>query len=78
MNIRVVILLVVFALNLPAAGQLQPLLDQYSLNGMAINPAYSGSKEALSVGLSVRNQWVGFEGSPAYNNTFGPLSPEDR
>jgi type IX secretion system PorP/SprF family membrane protein len=48
----------------PANSQLLPLLDQYHMNGLAINPAYAGSHEALSVGLYARNQWVGFEGAP--------------
>ena len=47
-----------------AFPQLQPLLDQYLLNGLAINPAYAGSQEALNAGLYARNQWVGFEGAP--------------
>ncbi len=50
--------------GLTAYPQLQPLLDQYLLNGLAINPAYAGSQEALNVGLYARNQWVGFEGAP--------------
>jgi len=29
-----------------------------------INPAYAGSKEALSIGLLSRSQWVGVEGAP--------------
>lgn len=47
-----------------AYSQLQPLMDQYHLNGLAINPAYAGSQEALLVELYSRNQWVGFEGAP--------------
>jgi type IX secretion system PorP/SprF family membrane protein len=45
-------------------AQLQPLLDQDHLNGMAINPAYAGSQGALNIGIYSRIQWVGFEGSP--------------
>ena len=58
----------------PAFAQLLPLLDQYHLNGLAINPAYAGSKEALSVGLYSRVQWVGFEGAPK-TFTFTMHSP---
>ena len=54
-----------WGIGLTAYPQLQPLLDQYLLNGMAINPAYAGSHEALTVELYARNQWVGFEGAPA-------------
>jgi type IX secretion system PorP/SprF family membrane protein len=58
----------------PAFAQLLPLMDQYHLNGLAINPAYAGSKEALSVGLYSRIQWVGFEGAPK-TFTFSMHSP---
>jgi len=50
-----------------AFSQLQPLLDQYQLNGLSINPAYAGSQEALNIGLYSRIQWVGFEGAPRTN-----------
>jgi type IX secretion system PorP/SprF family membrane protein len=47
-----------------AKGQLEPLSDQYLLNTLAINPAYSGSRDALSISMHHRNQWTGFEGAP--------------
>jgi len=43
------------------------LYSHYTFNGLAINPAYSGSHEMLSISLSHRSQWVGFEGAPAFN-----------
>jgi type IX secretion system PorP/SprF family membrane protein len=57
-----------------AHAQLLPLLDQYHLNGLAINPAYAGSQEALSVGLYSRIQWVGYEGAPR-TSTISAHSP---
>ena len=39
-------------------------VDQYLNNGMIINPAYAGSREALSATLMHRSQWLGFEGAP--------------
>ncbi len=45
-------------------AQLEPLSSQYMLNTLAINPAYAGSREALSITLLHRNQWTGFEGAP--------------
>lgn len=47
-----------------AEAQLEPLSNQYMLNTLAINPAYAGSRDALSVTMLHRNQWTGFEGSP--------------
>ena len=39
-------------------------LDQHQLNGLAINPAYAGSQDALNVGIHSRVQWTGFDGAP--------------
>jgi type IX secretion system PorP/SprF family membrane protein len=33
-------------------------------NGVALNPAYTGSEEALSIVSSNRIQWLGFDGAP--------------
>jgi type IX secretion system PorP/SprF family membrane protein len=41
--------------------------SHYTFNGLALNPAYAGSHEMLSVNLSHRSQWMGFEGAPSYN-----------
>jgi type IX secretion system PorP/SprF family membrane protein len=57
------ILLILF-LGTPVFGQLEPLLDQHQLNGLAINPAYAGSQDALSIGIHYRAQWTGFVGAP--------------
>jgi type IX secretion system PorP/SprF family membrane protein len=41
-----------------------PLSDHYVVNGLAINPAFAGSQEALSLTLSYRDQWAGFKDAP--------------
>jgi len=59
-------LLFAFAL-LPTAllhAQHTPLTTEYLFNGLLINPAYAGSREALTANLTYRQQWVGFEGAP--------------
>lgn len=38
--------------------------SQYVFNGLAVNPAYAGYKEDLTLNLSFRSQWVGIEGAP--------------
>lgn len=35
------------------------------LNALALNPAYAGSEEYLSLTFMKRNQWVGLEGAPS-------------
>lgn len=59
-------LLYIFLLLLSALSraQLHVLSDQYVFNGLAINPAYAGSEDALSATLMYRNQWTDIEGSP--------------
>lgn len=47
-----------------ASAQHTPLTSQYLFNGLLINPAYAGSRDALAANLTWRNQWVGFEGAP--------------
>lgn len=41
-----------------------PIYSQYLQNGLMINPAYTGSREALSAFLSYRMQWMGTNGAP--------------
>ena len=53
-----------WSLGISSIAQLSPLLDQYQVNGLALNPAYAGSQEALNIELHSRMQWVGFEGAP--------------
>lgn len=53
-------------------------VDQYLNNGLILNPAYAGSREALSTTLMHRSQWLGFEGSPISQvlATHSPLKNE--
>ena len=55
-------------------GQQDPQYTQYMYNTQVVNPAYVGSREALSFGALYRTQWVGFEGAPK-TGTFTVNSP---
>jgi type IX secretion system PorP/SprF family membrane protein len=55
-------------------AQYEPMFTQYSFNEMFINPAYSGSHDALSVSALYRNQWVNIEGAPV-TKTFTAHAP---
>ncbi len=58
--------IIAFALlscSLGIAQQL-PQFTQYMYNTISINPAYAGSREALSIIGLHRSQWVGFDGGP--------------
>lgn len=41
---------------------LVPLYSQYLLDGLVINPAYAGTRDALSISLSARKRMLGFNG----------------
>jgi len=45
-------------------AQQMPQFTQYMYNTIAINPAYAGSREVLSIVALGRNQWTGFDGGP--------------
>jgi type IX secretion system PorP/SprF family membrane protein len=62
---RIIILIGVLILGFEYSNAQQlPQFTQYMYNTIAVNPAYAGSRDALSiVGLN-RNQWAGFDGGP--------------
>lgn len=69
-----VLLLVVLLADSKIAAQQDAQYTQYMYNPMSINPAYVGSRNALSfVGL-YRTQWVGLKGAPT-TFTFSGHSP---
>lgn len=47
-----------------AYAQQDPQLNMYQFNQMLINPAFAGSKDAIAVVASNRQQWAGFAGAP--------------
>lgn len=55
-------------------AQQDPLNTLYIQNPATVNPAYSGSKDALTATISHREQWTGFDGAPSTTN-FNIHSP---
>ncbi len=45
-------------------GQQEAMFTHYAFNTLAINPAYAGTRDALTVTALHRSQWVGFPGAP--------------
>jgi type IX secretion system PorP/SprF family membrane protein len=72
------ILIIVIALfsAVGAKAQYDAMFTQYMFNEMYINPAYTGSKEAMAVNLTHRQQWVNFPGRPITTSftLHGPLA----
>lgn len=48
-----------------AAGQADPINNQYVLNPISINPAFAGGRGALNLFTFYGKQWVGIDGSPS-------------
>lgn len=61
---RFILSILVVSFPLKLLGQMFPLSDHYDVNALAINPAYAGCQDALSLTASYRNQWVGFKDAP--------------
>lgn len=55
-------------------AQQEVMFTQYMFNGLALNPAYAGSHDVVSVTAIGRQQWVGLEGAPS-TQTFSVHSP---
>lgn len=60
--IIILFMLLVMAAKLQA--QQDAMYTQYMFNGLAINPAYAGSRNVLSATALYRRQWVGIPGAP--------------
>ncbi|MDF2447704.1 MAG: hypothetical protein K0R26_208 [Bacteroidota bacterium] len=57
-------------------AQYDAMFTQYMFNEMYINPGYTGSKEAMAVNLTHRQQWLNFPGRPITTSftLHGPLA----
>lgn len=64
-KIYITILIVYFLNDYNGFAQSEPMFSQYTFNEIFINPAYSGSHEALSISAVMREQWVNFDGAPS-------------
>jgi type IX secretion system PorP/SprF family membrane protein len=51
-------------LSFVAGAQQDAMYTHYMYNTLAVNPAYAGSRDALSITALHRSQWIGFKGSP--------------
>ncbi len=61
-----------------AISQFNPQYNSFMFNGLAINPAYTGTRECLSVVGLHSSQWVGFTGAPTtdYLALHTPINDE--
>jgi len=59
-----VVLAICLVMPYKIQAQQDPGFTQYMYNTLAINPAYAGTEEALSMLMMSRHQWLGFDGGP--------------
>ncbi len=75
-KISIGFVLTIGSLNIQA--QQAPMYTHYMNNTLVVNPAYAGSRDALTVTAINRMQWVDFEGAPVTQSLtmHSPLSNE--
>ena len=59
-----ILFLVLLCSSLVAFAQQDAQFTQYMYNTININPAYAGSREAVSIFGLYRTQWIGLDGAP--------------
>ncbi|MES2592842.1 MAG: type IX secretion system membrane protein PorP/SprF [Bacteroidota bacterium] len=64
-TLKKIILVLVLALEAIAIkAQQAPMYTHYMYNTLVVNPAYAGSRDALTITALHRSQWVDFKGAP--------------
>ncbi|MFM9825944.1 type IX secretion system membrane protein PorP/SprF [Flavobacterium sp.] len=66
MKTRILLFVLMFTAVVSHAQQ-DAQFTQYMYNTINVNPAYAGSRGALSIFALHRTQWVGFDGAPVTN-----------
>jgi type IX secretion system PorP/SprF family membrane protein len=72
-RIAIISILFVIGTYTSSYGQFEAGYTQYMFNGLAINPAYAGSHQSLSMSVLSRFQSLGVEGAPS-TQTFSAHS----
>lgn len=61
---RILTSVILLLLGSMAYAQQEAMFTHYAFNTLAVNPAYAGSRDALTITGLHRSQWVGFDGAP--------------
>lgn len=69
-NMKNIFSLLLLMLGGTISAQQDPQFTQYMYNTISVNPAYAGSRGALTLGGLHRSQWVGIEGAPVTQTVF--------
>src|SRR6476660_4128692 len=60
--------LIVMFFTITTYAQQDAQYTQYMYNTTVVNPAYAGSRQAMSIFALHRTQWVGLDGAPITNS----------
>ena len=58
------LILMLGMVSLQSLAQQEAMFTHYFMNSLAINPAYAGSRDAMTLTALNRSQWSGFTGAP--------------
>ncbi len=61
---QIIFVLLWSVLIFPVFSQQDAMFTHYMYNTLEVNPAYAGSRDALTATMLHRSQWVGFKGAP--------------
>lgn len=61
---KLALIVALIASSIGANAQQEAMFTHYSFNTLGVNPAYAGSRDALTVLALHRSQWVSFPGAP--------------
>jgi type IX secretion system PorP/SprF family membrane protein len=61
---KIVLMVVLASACFKLKAQQAPMFTHYMYNTLSVNPAYAGSREALTATALHRSQWVNFDGAP--------------
>jgi type IX secretion system PorP/SprF family membrane protein len=64
----IIIGLLLMVLSINSYAQQDAQYTQYMYNTISVNPAYAGSRQAMSIFALHRTQWVGLDGAPVTNS----------
>jgi len=75
-KMRKIFIYVMLLISIGSYAQQDAQYTQYMYNTMSVNPAYAGSRGALSITGIYRTQWVGLDGAPKTQslNLHSPIS----
>lgn len=67
-NLKIAVIITMTFLSITLFAQQEVQNSFYMFNSSILNPAYAGSRDALSFVVDARSQWTGWKGAPKTNS----------